>query len=159
MAKRMLIPLDGTAASEAILRQVSDAARGAGAVARLLHVEPIPGRVVRTDGRVVSYENPEMARLEAQWLSYLASAAVDVSDIPIESVVRFGDPASEILREADAWSADLIAMAPTRRGRLARLFRRGVADRVLRRADVPVLLWFPRRRAIAESSEILSSRH
>ena len=36
--------------------------------------------------------------------------------MPVESVVRFGDPAEEIVREADAFDADLIAVTTEDRG-------------------------------------------
>jgi nucleotide-binding universal stress UspA family protein len=54
--------------------------------------------------------------------------------------VRFGDPAEEIVDQAEATGADLIAMATHRRTVVARLVRRGVAERVERATTVPVIL-------------------
>jgi nucleotide-binding universal stress UspA family protein len=59
--------------------------------------------------------------------------------VPVESIVRFGDPVREILLEADAFGADLIAVGARRHGRLRRLVS-GVVAKLLRRSEVPVLL-------------------
>src|SRR2546427_3506765 len=62
MAKRILVPLDRTSTSEAVLPFVSDLAHGAGSTVRLLRVEPVPNNVVSDSGRVVAYTDQEMAR-------------------------------------------------------------------------------------------------
>ena len=141
MAKRILVPLSGTPAGEAVLPFVADAARGAGATVRLLHVEPIPRSLVSESGRVVAYADQEMARLEAQWLNYLAGVEVTLRDIAVERVVRFGDPTPEILAEADAWEAELMAMTTAGRRRFRRIRRDGVAEAVFRKANIPVVLY------------------
>jgi nucleotide-binding universal stress UspA family protein len=73
MAKRILVPLDRTSTSEAVLPFVSDLAHGAGSTVRLLRVEPVPNNVVSDSGRVVAYTDQEMARLEAEGLAHLAA--------------------------------------------------------------------------------------
>ncbi len=62
----------------------------------------------------------------------------------MESVVRFGEPIEEILLEADAFGADLIAVTTGNRSWLSRAVRPGVAERVFRKAEVPVMLVRPR---------------
>lgn len=141
MAKRILVPLGGTPTGEAVLPFLVNAARGAGATVRLLHVEPIPRNLVSESGRVVVYADQDMARLEAQWLSYLAGVEVTMQDIPVERVVRFGDRAHEILAEAEAWEAELIAMTTAPRRRFNWIRRRSVAEAVLRKASIPVILY------------------
>src|SRR5206468_2621863 len=59
---------------------------------------------------------------------------------PVESVVRFGEPAEEILLEAEAFDADLVALATSVRSRLRSALLPGVAERVARKAPVPTLL-------------------
>jgi nucleotide-binding universal stress UspA family protein len=56
--------------------------------------------------------------------------------IAVETVVRFGDAKQEILIEAEAWSADLIAIMAGNGGR-------AVARRVVRRGAAPVMLYQP----------------
>jgi len=141
MAKRILVPLDRRTASAAILPLVADVARGAGPTLRLLHVAPVPDAVESEDGRVIAYADQEMARLESEGHEYLDGLAASLPDVAVECVVRFGQPAREILVEAEAWDADLIAVTATRTRWFDRIRRRGVADRVFRRASVPVLVY------------------
>ncbi len=141
MAKRILVPLDRTTRSEAILPLVAGIGRGAGPTVRLLHVAPVPDSVAGDDGRVIAYADQEMARLESERLEYLEALAARLPDIPVERVVRFGDPVPEILIEAEAWDADLIAVTATRTRWFDRIRPRGVADRIFRKAAVPVLLY------------------
>lgn len=143
MAKRILVPLDRSGASASVLPLVADIARGGGGTVRLLHVAPVPREHVSDDGRVVAYASQEMERVERSRLDYLRGIGAQLDGVPVESVVRFGDPAEEIVREADAFGADLIAVTSEDRGWLAHL-RGGVADRVFHRADVPVLVMNPR---------------
>ena len=91
-------------------------------------------------GRTVAYVNQEMERLTAQGLDDLVSAAAQLEGVPVERVVRFGEPAAEILLEAEAFDADLIAVTTTTRSRLVNAFAPGIGERVLREAPVPVLL-------------------
>ena len=91
-------------------------------------------------GRTVAYVNQEMERLTAYGLDDLASAAAQLEGVPVERVVRFGEPAKEILLEADAFDADLIAVTTTTRSRFVNALAPGVGERVLREAPVPVLL-------------------
>ena len=139
MAKRILVALDRTPESEAVLPIVADIARSAGSTVRLLNVQPVPEAVVAEYGRVVAYQDQEMERVEASGELYLEGAEATLHGVPAERVVRFGKPAEEILTEADAWDADLIVMAtpapgwlPWRGGRVTRA--------VSRRAPVPVLV-------------------
>ena len=146
MAKRILVPVDGTPASDAVLSLIADSARGAGSAIRLIDVEPVPENVVGDYGRVVAYASQEMARLEARGERYLEGAAAPFNDIPIERVIRFGDPAEEILMEAEAWNADLIAAPASKRSWTGRVARGSVADTLLRKSPVPVLVlstWGP----------------
>ena len=140
MAKRILVPMDRTGTAESVLSVVGDLARSSGGTVRLLHVAPVPEERVADDGRVVAYVSQEMERIELNRLDYLRRAAeCQLEDVPIESVVRFGSPVQEIVREAEAFGADLIAVATSRRSRLGRALG-SVADSVFRKAGVPVLL-------------------
>jgi nucleotide-binding universal stress UspA family protein len=143
MAKRILVPLDESPAAEAVLPLVADTARGAGATVRLLHVSPVPGPIVAKDGRVVAYADQEMARLEADGLDYLHTAEARLDGVPVDSVVRFGEPAEEILREAEAFGADLIAVTTAGRSGIGRVALGSVAETVFRKAPVAVVLFYP----------------
>ena len=140
MAKRILAPIDSREHSEAIVPIVSALARGAGSTVRLLRVFPVPDRVIGTHGRTVAYADQEMARLTAEGLDDLRRIEAQLDGVPVESVVRFGEAAEEILLEAEAFGADLVAVAAARRSRLGRALIPGVAERVAGKAPVPTLL-------------------
>jgi nucleotide-binding universal stress UspA family protein len=61
--------------------------------------------------------------------------------------VRFGDPVAEILRDAEQFKADLIAVSTGTRSALGRALLGSVAEQIVRKADVPVMLLRPGRQA------------
>ncbi len=140
MAKRILTPIDGCEESTAIVPVVAALARGAGSTVRLLKVFPVPERVMGPHGRIVAYVDQEMARLTALGLDELAHVEAELEGIPVERVVRFGEPAEEIQLEAEAFHADLVALATSPRSRLASALRPGVVDRVVQESPVPTLV-------------------
>jgi len=140
MAKRILIPIDGREPSETIVPVVAALARGAGSTVRLLRVFPVPEQVIGPYGRTIAYVDQEMSRLTAEGLDQLAHVEAELEGIPVERVVRFGEPAEEIRLEAEAFNADLVALATTRHSRLGSALAPGVAERVAREAPVPTLV-------------------
>ena len=140
MAKRILVPLSGHERDEVIVPLVAALARDAGATVRLLRVFPVPDLVVAPNRRVVAYVDQQMARLSGEGTVHLKAVESRLDGIPVESVVRFGDPADEILLEADAFGADVIALSTSSRSRLKSTFAPGVADRVFRKAPVPTVV-------------------
>jgi nucleotide-binding universal stress UspA family protein len=139
MAKRILVPVDAHERHEAVVPIVAALARDAGSTVRLLRVFPIPERVIGPLGRTVAYVDQEMARLTSEGLDDLHGIETEMAGVPVESVVRFGEPAEEITLEAEAFDADLIALTAERTGRLGSVLSPGLADRVARAADVPTL--------------------
>jgi nucleotide-binding universal stress UspA family protein len=139
MAKRILTPIDTRERSEAIVPVVAALARDAGSTVRLLRVFPIPERVVGAHGRTVAYVDQEMARLTAEGLADLHRLETELAGVPVETVVRFGEPVEEIALEAEAFEADLIALGSGRHGRLQSALAPGIAEQVARAADVPTL--------------------
>jgi len=140
MAKRILVPLDEAVPAETVIEAVAVLARGAGATIRLLHVAPTPDNVLDDEGRILAYADQEGARLEIEALDYLRRAAAVIGDVAVECAVRFGDPVREILEDAEAWEADLIAMATRGRGSLSLVLLGSVAEHVFRRSTAPVML-------------------
>jgi nucleotide-binding universal stress UspA family protein len=139
MAKRILAPIDAREHSEAIVPIVAALARDAGSTVRLLRVFPVPERVVAAHGRTIAYVDQEMTRLTAEGLAELHRLETGLSGVPVETVVRFGEPVEEIALEAEAFEADLIALAAERQSRLGSALSPSIAERVARAADVPTL--------------------
>jgi nucleotide-binding universal stress UspA family protein len=140
MAKRILAPIGADERSESIVPVLAGLAHGTGSTVRLLRVFPVPEYVVGDYGRVIAYTDQEMARLTAEGLDELARIEAQLDGVPVETVVRFGETAEEIVLEAEAFDADLIAFATERSGRLRRALAPGIADRVSGRAPVPTLV-------------------
>jgi hypothetical protein len=78
MAKRILVPLERTLESEAVVLL----ARDAGASVKLLHVAAVPEPVVDDDGRVLSYADQEMAWVEVDAMDYLRTVELQLEGIP-----------------------------------------------------------------------------
>lgn len=139
MAKRILMPVS-SATETAALSLVGGIARDQGSTVRLLRVMPLPERVDGPHGRTIAYVDQEMERLTAEGLDELQLAQTQLAGVPVESVVRFGEPVAEILTEADAFDADLIAVTTDTRSRVKSALTPGVGERVLRTASIPVVL-------------------
>jgi nucleotide-binding universal stress UspA family protein len=140
MTKRILAPIDGRERSEAIVPVVAALAQENGATVRLLRIFPVPDAVIGTHGRTVAYSDQEMARLTGEALDELAHVEAALDRVPVETVVRFGDPVDEIVLEAEAFDADLIALVASPRDRVREALAPGVAARVARKASVPTLV-------------------
>lgn len=140
MAKRILVPLDGRESTEVAATLAADLARGSGGEVRLLQVRPVPQHRVTSTGRVVAFADQEMERVGAEGRDYLESVEARLGPVPAESVVRFGEPAREILVEAEVFDADLIVLTTGRRGWLGRLTGGGLGERLLHESSVPVVL-------------------
>lgn len=170
MFKRVLVTLDGSSLSEAVLPRVAELISGTDAEVTLLtvaespapiaavHVEP--GRVIDVTAAgtatEVTLETPSViregetrpqaeARIRDELDMYLRdkAAAVGGRRGKIETAVLFGDAAEQIAEYAEREGFDLIAMATHGRSGLARLVSGSVASRVLERARRPVLLVRP----------------
>lgn len=144
--KRILVPLSGRKPHEAIVPLVDTLAKPSGATVRLLRVFPVPELIMRSPdlvgsrGRVVAYADQQMAGLTSQGLGYLKTVEAQFDGIPIESVVRFGDPVQEILLDAETFGADLIAFATTSRSWLRSALSPSVAEQVARKAAIPAVV-------------------
>jgi nucleotide-binding universal stress UspA family protein len=141
MAKRILVPLHEAVDADNMVRTIGTLARDAGATVRLLHVAPLPDTIVDDDGRVLAYVDQEGERLEAEALDFLHAASIGLEGLAVECGVRFGDPVEQILEDAEAWGADLIAMTTRGRGSIERALMGSVAEQVFRKAPTAVTLY------------------
>jgi nucleotide-binding universal stress UspA family protein len=138
-AKRILVPL-GDEHADAIVPLVASVARDGGATVRLLRVYPVPERREGPHGRTVEYVDQAMSRLTAEAHDDLARDESQLTGVPVDIVVRFGEPAEEIALEAEAFGADVIALGEPARGRLRRMLSPGLADRLARETSIPTLV-------------------
>jgi nucleotide-binding universal stress UspA family protein len=135
MPIRILVPLERHFGLDTALPVACDLARARGAVVRLLHVAPAVAPLV-PGGR--PFPVAEDARRDA--LAFLDVASAALSGVAVETAVRFGDPADEILAEAQDVGADLIVMATRCRPAVERVLVGSAAEQVFRRSDRAVVL-------------------
>lgn len=109
--RMIVVPLDGTRGGEAVLPPVGELARACGATVRLLRILPPVKEVRGDDDRVVAYVDQETARVEGEARDYLRLAATALAGVAVEAAVRIGDVPGQVVEEAEAAGADLIAMA------------------------------------------------
>jgi nucleotide-binding universal stress UspA family protein len=141
--KRILLAVDYSPRADAVANLVADTARGAHATVRLLHVASAPSAVYDAEGKVVVYADQEAASRTSEGLDFLRPLEAHFGGVPVESVVRFGDPVAQILDEAEAWGADLIVVGTAGRSGIGRVLLGSVAERVFAKAAVPVMLVRP----------------
>ena len=140
MYKRALVPLDGSSVAETMIPFIVDIAGPLDMEVVLLRVvEPIAPMVIE-GARHFEMEDVEARRTDAE--EYLAPVAVELRNkaVRVESRVRRGNPAEQIVAVARETGADLIAMSTHGRGGLGRLVFGSVAQAVLRQVEIPVFL-------------------
>ena len=140
MYKRALVPLDGSPLAEAIIPFLTEIAAPLEMSIVLLRVrEPIP-QVVGDGVRHALLDLRETHTRDIE--DYLASIAATLRarSLDVSYAIRSGRPDEEIVEAARDAGVDLIAMSTHGRSGLGRLLFGSVAEQVLRRADVPVLM-------------------
>lgn len=138
--RRVLVALDGSPASEAVLRFLLEIAGPLDMTVVLIRVlEPIPPTVIE-GVRYLALEDIAGRRRDAEDYLEPVAVALRAKGVDVSWQVRRGRPAEEILAAAAESRVDLIAMATHGRTGFGRLLFGSVAEAVLRQAPVPVFL-------------------
>ena len=139
--RNMLIALDGTPAAEQILEPAGTLAKMLDASCTLLRVVPsVVPHGVRSH-TAVSAALADKLRAEAHvYLQRIAGMMRDRGLAVRTSLIAQANPATAILKEAASGEYDLLALETRGRRGLPRLFLGSVADKVVRGADVPILI-------------------
>jgi nucleotide-binding universal stress UspA family protein len=146
MYRSILVPLDGlTFAEHALPAALSLARRTEGS----LHVVLVHTAFVYVESGLI-YDDRVDRQLREQEQGYLEAVVKRLkaaSPVPVTWALRDGLVADGICEQATASSADLIVMTTHGRGPLSRFWLGSVADDLVRRAPVPVLLVRPQETA------------
>lgn len=154
--KNILIPLDGSELSEQILDPLIQLAKITGARCTLTRiVKPLPPSDYPPEVMSVLHsvesvlERLEVMQKEIQEKAekYLAEVAdrLRAEGLTVETRVdEEPEPATAILHEAKKQPVDLIALSTHARHGLSRLFLGSVANKLIRSADVPILVQRPK---------------
>jgi nucleotide-binding universal stress UspA family protein len=143
--RRILVPLDGSDHSEAVIEHAVALGSAFDARFTLLHTLPIAS--AGADGgalRPLALEATRAQRRLANGYMEEVAARLRRLGFTVETIVRdHAVPALAILDEAERTPATLIAMATHGRGGWSRIALGSVADKVLRASPAPVLLYRP----------------
>jgi nucleotide-binding universal stress UspA family protein len=139
MYDRILLPTDGSIASERAEAHALELAAQHDAVLHVLYV--VDEAVVNAysgDEFVDGAEGPEHG-LEEQGREVIAELERRAADagVRVESALEHGDPAETIVRYADAHDVDFLVLGTKHRPEAYRALLGGVTSRVLRLTDRP----------------------
>ena len=136
MYKHILVAVENSGADRTILSHVSQLARLTGA--RLLLVHVADGWAARNFDQLKLRESEEM-KADRAYLERLRDE-LTADGFTVDTQLAMGDPATELIRTAEAQQVDLIAMSTHGHRFIADLLRGATADRVRHLVKVPVLL-------------------
>ena len=146
MLKAILVPLDGSTTGEEALPVAEHLARRAGATLHLATVYVPPSALLlagEAPAAAAALDDDARRRTEA-YLERSADAARCAQGLSVTATLLEGPPAVALAHYARAHHMDLVVMTTHGRGGLSRWWLGSVADRLLRRTTVPVLLLPPR---------------
>jgi nucleotide-binding universal stress UspA family protein len=133
--QKILHPTDLSPLSDYAFRLACSLARDHGAELIILNVRP--PEIVFTDTPYVLPPDPQ--QLWETWHEELLQLQPPDPNIALEHLLKEGDPATEILRTAQAKDCGLIVMGTHGRTGVRRLLLGSVAEQVLRKSTCPVL--------------------
>lgn len=141
MFNKILVPLDGSAYTEAVLEYAERLAQGCGAQLVLLRVGEAPHDILVESGRTIPVDE-QMGWLTSEYGRYLddKASALRSKGLRVETVIRFGKPEGEIIQYAEDAAVDVIAVASHGRLCVGPVCFSDEADNILRQATRPVLL-------------------
>ena len=146
MFHAILVPLDGSRLAEQAISAAAGIARRAGAALHFAMVhEPPPARLLTSEPpRVVEELDQEARMWSAEYLETAATAVRTTHGLPVTTACLNGQPATVLAEYIRGRKVDLTVMTTHGTGGLNRWWLGSVADRLLRRTSVPVLLLHPR---------------
>jgi nucleotide-binding universal stress UspA family protein len=137
----ILVPVDGSAPSDAALAEALSLAETFGATVHALYV--VDEQAVAVGSMEPSGRNAAalMDAFEAEGERVTADAAARAGEagVSVETTVGYGSPHREILDYVSGHGVDLVVMGTHGRRGLERAILGSVTERVLRLSDVPVL--------------------
>lgn len=141
MYERLLLALDGSPPSEKAIPHAMALAQAFKAELHVIRVVPLTVSASHADGAPAAALSALSAEAD-EASAYLNSVAAQLSaeGLLVQTAVRSGDVADELLHQAAQIDADLIVMSTHGRSGVGRWVYGSVADRILRQAEIPVLL-------------------
>lgn len=140
--RKVLVATDFSATADAALGWATTVARPHGATVRLVHAltlpTPVPGYVIADDGELGS----ELREAAERRLEEAADRAAEAG-CTLETELEVGIPSQQILAAAADWDPDILVIGTRGLTGLAHLLLGSTAERVVQRAECPVLSVHP----------------
>jgi nucleotide-binding universal stress UspA family protein len=149
--KHILVPLDGSALAERILPPATALGALTNAAYTLLHVIALDAVAdYAMDWPIARSEAGTLAALRADAQTYLDRVAerLGAQSLAVHTAVIGGQAAPAILEYARDHGIDLVALATHGRSGAARILLGSIADKTVRGATTPVLLYRPPKEAL-----------
>jgi nucleotide-binding universal stress UspA family protein len=139
MHKKILLAYNGSAHSEAAMRQAADLARLANAELHIL------GIVVTTGGLAMAQATGaidvlDVERSRIQKAIEKAVRGLTEHNIKVHACIRQGDPANEIVAHARKIGADLVVLGHTDKGIITRWFQGSIGAKLLSNLPCSLLI-------------------
>lgn len=148
MFQKILVCLDGSKLAEQILPYAAEQAARFGSSLVLFQVVSLASIPTPTgiESVPVAVPNDQLADAEAAARDYLNGLALPLRDkgVKVQCVTMVGHPAESIVSYAEENRFDLVAIATHGRSGLRRLVFGSVADYVIRKSGLPILLIKPK---------------
>jgi nucleotide-binding universal stress UspA family protein len=147
--KHMLVPLDGSALAEHILPPATALGALTNAALTLLQVVAPEAAGYETDWPTARPEAGTRRAIQAAAQTYLDHVAerLGAQSVGVHTAVLSGQTVPAILEYAHSHAVDLIALATHGRSGAVRILLGSIADKIVRGATTPVLLYRPPKEA------------
>jgi nucleotide-binding universal stress UspA family protein len=152
--RTIMVPLDRSPLAEQALPLAHELAWRAGATLDLVTAHALYALQDGNPGRLPynASEDAEFRQREQLYLNAAGDRLLTHHPVPVRTAVLDGLPADALLKRQDDQPADLIVMTTHGRGPVSRAFLGSVADELIRRAPVPLLLLRPSPEPTSESA-------
>jgi nucleotide-binding universal stress UspA family protein len=140
---KALVPLDGSKEGESAIPYIADLAAKLKTEVILFQVLALGYETITASGyESVIYPEQQMESDRALARDYLAKVGVwlEGRGVAVESEVRFGNAAEEIIKFADEMHVDVVAMSTRGRSGIERWVFGSIAERLLYQGNTPLLL-------------------
>jgi nucleotide-binding universal stress UspA family protein len=137
--RRILVPLDFSENSRAVLEWAAHLAEEHGSQMVLLHAYHLPVEFQQLEGAYLPEDFWANVRNETEQTLGRYADEVRARGLAVETIAREGYPATVIEEEAERQQADLIVIGTRGLSGLKHLLLGSIAERVVQRAPCPVL--------------------
>lgn len=150
MAASIMVPLDGSAFSEHALPVALGIARRTGARVHVVHCHepPLPPLYPQGVGTYDEQLDRELRESEEKYLADVASKCMSRCGVAVRTQLLGCPTVASVIGHALETGIDLLVMTTHGRGGISRAWLGSVADAVVRRTSVPVLLLRPREEEV-----------